>query len=133
MAWTEGRRGGSRAVLSIHMACAVVAILLVASLAFVLDRAVFEADRFGLSSERRLVASDLQHQTDAVVQYQAELSFWGKTYDQISSGRFTETFVKEEVIDWLWEDFGFLDDLHGSYRTAKACRAQWPRCIRTSW
>jgi diguanylate cyclase (GGDEF)-like protein len=107
MAWTEGRRGGSRAVLGIHVACAVVAVLLVASLAFVLDRAVFEADRFGLSSERKLVASDLQHQTDAVVQYQAELSFWDKTYAQIETGRFSQAFVTEEVIEWLWADFGF--------------------------
>ncbi|WEZ83298.1 CHASE4 domain-containing protein [Rhizobium sp. 32-5/1] len=107
MAWTEGRRGEGKAVLGIHMACAVVAVLLVASLAFVLDRAVFEADRFGLSSERKLVSSDLQHQIDAVVQYQAELSFWGKTYAQIEAGRFSQAFVTEEVIEWLWADFGF--------------------------
>jgi len=105
--WAQDRRGGGRAVLGIHLACAVVAVLLVASLAFVLDRSVFEANRFGLSSERKLIASELQHQTDAVVQYQAELSFWDKTYAQIKAGRFTETFVTEEVIDWLWEDFGF--------------------------
>jgi diguanylate cyclase (GGDEF)-like protein len=107
MAARAGKAGTGKAVLGIYVACTLVALLIVASLAFVLDRSVSEADRFGLTGERRLIGNELQHQIDAVVQYQAELSFWDKTYNQLERGGFTDAFVAEEIKDWLWKDFGF--------------------------
>jgi len=92
----EKRRTG-RAVLGIHAACTVVALLIVASLAFVLDRSVSEADRFGLTAERKLIESEMQHQIDAVVQYQAQFSFWDKSFAQLEGQGFTGAFVKQEL------------------------------------
>ncbi|WP_428428954.1 diguanylate cyclase domain-containing protein [Pararhizobium sp.] len=100
-------RNSSRAVLGIHAACTLVALLIVASLAFVLNRSVTEADRFGLTAERKLVESEMQHQVDAVVQYQAELSYWDKSFIQLAGRTFSDAFVKQELTDWLWRDFGF--------------------------
>ena len=107
MAFGAKKRNSSRAVLGIHAACTLVAFLIVASLAFVLNRSVTEADRFGLTAERKLVESEMQHQVDAVVQYQAELSYWDKSFAQLADRTFTDAFVKQELTDWLWRDFGF--------------------------
>ncbi|URK87640.1 diguanylate cyclase [Rhizobium sp. RCAM05350] len=49
----------------------------------------------------------MRHQVDAVVQYQAELSYWDKSFVQLADRTFTDAFVKEELTDWLWRDFGF--------------------------
>lgn len=100
-------QNSSRAVLGIHAACTLVALLIVASLAFVLNRSVTEADRIGLTAERKLVESEMQHQVDAVVQYQAELSYWDKSFAELADRTFTDAFVKQELTDWLWRDFGF--------------------------
>lgn len=99
----EKRKTG-RAVLGIHAACTVVPLLIVASLAFVLDRSVTEADRFGLTAERKLVESEMQH---AVVQYQAQFSFWDRSFAQLEGQGFADAFVKLELTDRLWKDFGF--------------------------
>jgi len=107
MATKVAKRKTGRAVLGIHAACTLVALMIIASLAFVLDRSVTEADRFGLTAERKLIESEMQHQTDAVVQYQAELSYWDKSFAQLENRTFTDAFVKEELTDWLWRDFGF--------------------------
>ena len=96
-----------RTVWAIHAACTLVAVLIIASLIFVLDRSVAEADRFGLSAERRLVANELRHQMDAVVQFQAQLSFWDKTYQELAKGHVSDAFVADEMSGWLWEDYGF--------------------------
>lgn len=107
MAAGAGKRKSSRAVLAIHAACTLVAVLIVASLAFVLNRSVTEADRFGLTAERKLVESEMRHQVDAVVQYQAELSYWDKSFAELEARTFTDAFIKQELTDWLWRDFGF--------------------------
>lgn len=107
MASGAKKRNSSRAVLGIHAACTLVAFLIVASLAFVLNRSVTEADRFGLTAERKLVESEMRHQVDAVVQYQAGLSYWDKSFAQLADRTFTDAFVKQELTDWLWQDFGF--------------------------
>lgn len=97
----------NKAVWAIHAACTLVAILTIASLVFVLNRSVVEADRFGLSAERRLVANELRHQMDAAVQFQAQISFWNDTYAELAPGRISDTFVSEQLAGWLWEDYGF--------------------------
>ncbi|WP_426228148.1 diguanylate cyclase domain-containing protein [Pararhizobium sp. DWP3-4] len=107
MAAGAKKRTSSRAVLGIHTACTLVALLIVASLAFVLNRSVTEADRFGLTAERKLVESEMRHQVDAVVQYQAGLSYWDKSFAELEDRTFTDAFVRQELTDWLWRDFGF--------------------------
>ncbi|OCP10272.1 hypothetical protein BC374_18705 [Ensifer sp. LC13] len=96
-----------KTVWTIHAACTLVAVLIIASLIYVLDRSVTEADRFGLSAERRLVTNELRHQMDAVVQFQAQLSFWDKTYEELARGRVSDAFIADELSGWLWEDYGF--------------------------
>ncbi|WDZ78500.1 diguanylate cyclase [Ensifer adhaerens] len=112
----------SRTVWAIHVACTLVAVLIIASLIFVLDRSVDEADRFGLSAERRLVANELRHQMDAVVQFQAQLSFWDKTYQELAKGHVSDAFIADEMSGWLWEDYGFswliLTDVEHNVSTA---------------
>lgn len=112
----------NRAVWAIHAACTLFAILTIASLIFVLNRSVVEADRFGLSAERRLVANELRHQMDAAVQFQAQVSFWDATYAELAAGRPSDVFVAQELSGWLWEDYGFswliFSDADGHISTA---------------
>ncbi|MEI2302157.1 sensor domain-containing diguanylate cyclase [Ensifer sp. MJa1] len=104
---TLRRAKRSRTVWAIHAACTLVAVLIIASLIYVLDRSVAEADRFGLSAERRLVANELRHQMDAVVQFQAQISFWDETYRELAAGQVSDSFIADEMSGWLWEDYGF--------------------------
>lgn len=112
----------NRAVWAIHAACTLVAILTIASLIFVLNRSVVEADRFGRSAERRLVTNELRHQMEAAVQFQAQVSFWDGTYDELATGRLSDAFVAEQLSGWLWEDYGFswliFSDADGHVSTA---------------
>ncbi|WP_457583343.1 diguanylate cyclase domain-containing protein [Ensifer canadensis] len=112
----------NKAVWAIHAACTLVAVLTIASLIFVLNRSVVEADRFGLSAERRLVANELRHQMEAAVQFQAQVSFWNATYAELAAGRLSEAFVAAELAGWLWEDYGFswliFSDADGHVSTA---------------
>lgn len=96
-----------RTVWAIHTACTLVAVLIIASLIYVLNRSVAEADRFDLSAERRLVANEVRHQMDAVVRFQAQLSFWKKTYQELEDGYASHGFVADEMSGWLWKDYGF--------------------------
>lgn len=97
----------NKAVWAIHAACSLVAVLTIASLIFVLNRSIVEADRFGLSAERRLVTNELRHQMDAAVQFQAQVSFWNDTYAELAHRRLSDAFVAEQLAGWLWEDYGF--------------------------
>lgn len=94
-------------IRSIYTACAVFVILFVASIFLVLDYSVYQANSFGVSTERKLVQQEFQHQIDEVVKYQAELSFWDATVTQIRSPEFSKQFVEKQIHDWLWADFGF--------------------------
>ncbi len=108
----------NRAVWAIHAACILVAILTIASLLFVLNRSVVEADRFGLSAERRLVTNELRHQMEAAVQFQAQVSFWDDTYDELATGRLSDAFIGRTIgrvalggLRFLWLIFNVQMDM----------------------
>ncbi|MGF6175598.1 diguanylate cyclase domain-containing protein [Ensifer sp. 4252] len=112
----------NKAVWAIHAACTLVAILTIASLIYVLNRSVAEADRYGLYAERRLVTNEFRHQMDAAVQFQAQISFWNDTYAELAAGRLSDSFVAQQLTGWLWEDYGFswliFSDAEGHVSTA---------------
>lgn len=94
-------------VRGIYLACAVFVFLFVASVFLVLDYSVYQANKFGLSTERKLVQQQFQHQIDEVVKYQAELSFRDETVKEVRAPSFSDGFIQRRIHDWLWADFGF--------------------------
>lgn len=94
-------------IRGIYAACAVFVVLFAASVFLVLDYSVYQANGFGLKTERKLVQQEFQHQINEVVKYQAELTFRDDTFEQVHAAAVSEPFIRQNLRDWLWADFGF--------------------------
>ncbi|MDI7863877.1 diguanylate cyclase [Rhizobiaceae bacterium n13] len=115
---------GSWMIRGIHAACAVFVVLFAASVFLVLDYSVYQANRAGLATERKLVQQEFKHQINEVVKYQAELTFRDDTFAEVTKPDTSDAFVKQRLLDWLWADFGFswmvlTDDRHRSRLTVR--------------
>lgn len=93
--------------LAIRMAAVMIVVLFGAANYLVLDYAIERADSFAAETERTLVRNEFGHQIDQVVQYQSQLSFWDKTFNELKDGMPGDAFVKDQLRDWMWADFGF--------------------------
>lgn len=93
--------------LTIRAAAAMIVVVFGVANYLVLDHSIERADSFVAETERTLVRNEFSHQIDQVVQYQSQLSFWDKTFNELATGMPGETFVREELRDWMWADFGF--------------------------
>jgi diguanylate cyclase (GGDEF)-like protein len=104
----EGRSKRRRGVgLAIPAAAAMIVLLFGAANYLVLDYAVERADSFVVETERTLVRNEFNHQIGQVVQYQSQLSFWDKTFDELANGLPGDAFVRDQIRNWMWADFGF--------------------------
>jgi len=101
---TTRRRGVGWAI---RAAALMIILLFGAANYLVLDYAIERADSFVAETERTLVRNEFSHQIDQVVQYQSQLSFWDKTFDELANGMPDDTFVRDQMRDWMWSDFGF--------------------------
>ena len=93
--------------VAIRAAAVMIVILFGTANYFVLDYAIDRADSFVAETERTLVRNEFSHQIDQVVQYQSQLSFWDKSFNELAKGMPGDTFVRDELRDWMWSDFGF--------------------------
>ncbi|WP_242223329.1 GGDEF domain-containing protein [Shinella zoogloeoides] len=98
------RRGFGR---TIRAAAVLIVLLFGAANYLVLDHAIKQADSFVVETERTLVRNDFSHQIDQVVQYQSQLSFWDKSFKELAGGMPGDIFVRDQLRDWMWADFGF--------------------------
>nr|WP_314094465.1 diguanylate cyclase [uncultured Shinella sp.] len=106
---TEERRQGKRREVgfAIRAAALMIVGLFGAANFFVLDYAIERADSFVAETERTLVRNEFSHQIDQVVQYQSQLSFWDKSFNALAHGMPDDDFVRDQMRDWMWSDFGF--------------------------
>ena len=103
-----GRRTRWRGVgLAIRAAAVMIVLLFGAANYLVLDYAIERADSFVAETERTLVRNEFSHQIDQVVQYQSQLSFWDKSFKELADGMPGDAFVRDQLRDWMWSDFGF--------------------------
>lgn len=108
-----GKAQGGRATrrrgvgLAIRTAAVMIVLLFGAANYLVLDYAIERADSFVAETERTLVRNEFSHQIDQVVQYQSQISFWDKTFDELKDGMPGDAFVRDQIRDWMWADFGF--------------------------
>lgn len=64
----------------------------------VLDHAIERADSFVAQTERTLVRNEFSHQIDQVVQYQSQMSFWDKTFEELKAGMPGDVFVRDQSV-----------------------------------
>jgi len=55
--------------------------------------------------EHHLVQAEIERQLDILARDQSQISFWDKAVIALS-GDLDEDFVTEEIVDWMWADFG---------------------------
>jgi len=93
--------------VTIRAAALMIVLLFGAANYLVLDHAIEQADSFVVETERTLVRNEFSHQIDQVVQYQSQLSFWDKSFNELAHGMPNDIFVRDQLRDWMWADFGF--------------------------
>ena len=93
--------------VTIRAAALMIVLLFGAANYLVLDHAIEQADSFVVETERTLVRNEFSHQIDQVVQYQSQLSFWDKSFNQLAHGMPDDIFVRDQLRDWMWAGFGF--------------------------
>ncbi|HEV7247645.1 MAG TPA: diguanylate cyclase [Shinella sp.] len=104
----ESRATRRRGVgMAIRAAAMMIVLLFGAANYLVLDHAIERADSFVVETERTLVRNEFSHQIDQVVQYQSQLSFWDKSFNELANGMPGDAFVRDQLRDWMWSDFGF--------------------------
>ncbi|WP_203423462.1 diguanylate cyclase [Sinorhizobium sp. BG8] len=91
----------------IGMAAVFIVVLFAFANFIVLDYAVRKTNQFTGDIEKRLVRNEFSHQMEQVVLYQSSMSFWDRSYEELSKGYFTDDFIRTHMRDWLWADFGF--------------------------
>lgn len=104
----EGRATRRRGFgMAIRAAALMIVLLFGAANYLVLDHAIERADSFVVETERTLVRNEFSHQIDQVVQYQSQLSFWDRSFNELAEGMPGDSFVRDQLRDWMWSDFGF--------------------------
>jgi diguanylate cyclase (GGDEF)-like protein len=92
---------------AIRLAAALIVLLFGVANFLVLDYSIDQADSYVARSEKTLVRNEFRHQIEQVVLYQATMSFWDKSFNELADGTFSDVFVRDQLRDWLWADFGF--------------------------
>lgn len=100
-----GRRGSVK--IMIGLAAITIVVLFACANFMVLDYSVRQSNEFVANSEKTLVKNEFRHQIEQVVLYQSGMSVWDKSFDELSDGSFSDEFIRRELRDWLWSDFGF--------------------------
>ena len=84
---------------AIRAAAVMIVLLFGAANYLVLDHAIEQADSFVMETERTLVRNDFSHQIDQVVQYQSQMSFWDKSFQELAFGMPGDSFVRDQLRD----------------------------------
>ena len=101
--WMKMRE--SNIAVGIYLICAAVVIAFSVSNAHVLMRAGGIADEVRAVDERDLVRNEVARQIEILARDQSQISHWDEAVRALIS-RIDWEFVREEMADWLWDDFG---------------------------
>ncbi|MFD1326456.1 diguanylate cyclase domain-containing protein [Mycoplana ramosa] len=100
-----GRRSSVK--IMIGLAAMVIVALFASANFMVLDYSIRQANEFVATSEKTLVKNEFRQQIEQVVLYQSGMSVWDRSFDELADGSFSDEFIRRELRDWLWSDFGF--------------------------
>lgn len=90
---------------AIQLSCVAIITAFLALGLFMLFLAGGIADRVRLEAENQLVATELDRQIQLLARDQSQISHWDATILAFAD-RIDPKFVREELVDWLWGDFG---------------------------
>ena len=99
---------GQGVISKIWAAAALMALVFVAALALVADRASRVADEFSLDAERRMAVLELQRQADEAVRQVNDVANWDDMVEAVSKrDKADMKFVEDEVSGWLTDELDF--------------------------
>lgn len=90
---------------AIYWSCAAVLIAFSISSLSVLTLAGRIADTVHLEDERSLILHDIDRQIELHARDQGQISYWDEAVVALGP-EIDQAFVRKEIADWLWEDFG---------------------------
>ena len=93
--------------IMIGLAAMVIVALFASANFMVLDYSIRQANDFVATSEKMLIKNEFRQQIEQVVLYQSGMSVWDRSFDELADGSFSDDFIRGELRDWLWSDFGF--------------------------
>ncbi|WP_158195893.1 diguanylate cyclase domain-containing protein [Stappia indica] len=101
--WLDGRK--RNLALAIYLVCAAVIMAFALSNTHMLGSAGGIADEVRAQDERHLVRNELDRQVEILADDQARVSHWDEAVRALVA-HIDWTFVREEIANWHWEDFG---------------------------
>ncbi len=103
-------RASRNMALLVYLLCGAMVLAFAASNLFVLDTAGYSADQVRLKAERDLVKNEIDRQIEIVARDQSQISHWDATLKALGPSINME-FIRTEIADWLWEDFGIQSSI----------------------
>lgn len=100
----------ARRLLAVYVAAGTLFFGCVLAGVIALNIASLEANRFAMSTERKLVNSELTYFIERAIREQGELSYWDESKKNlVMSNPPNERFVTEYISSWLVSELGFSD------------------------
>ncbi len=92
--------------VQVYVICAALALLFAASNLRLLDVAGRHIDQHQVEVDRELVGHELGQLKVLAARDQAQISYWDDAVAALYNGVEVESFVRRDIADWLWDDFG---------------------------
>jgi len=99
-----------RIAAGVYLICAAVLVAFALSGAYLLAVAGGIADAARGADERDLVRNEIARQVELLAHDQSQISHWDETVRALAD-RIDWDFVRREIADWLWTDFGIQTTL----------------------
>jgi len=94
----------------IYAISAIVMVVFVSSIFQVLNNAGLIADDVRAEVEHGLVENEINRQIEILALDQSQISYWDDSVKALAEPVDRE-FVKEEIVDWLWDDFSIENSI----------------------
>jgi diguanylate cyclase (GGDEF)-like protein len=100
----------ARKLVAVYMAAGALFLACVVAGFVVLNIASFEANRFSMATERKLVSAEVSHFVERAIREQGELAYWDDAKQHLALTTPPNTsFAREYVASWFIGELGFSD------------------------
>lgn len=102
---SQHSESGSKVLLPVYILAFAVVAIFAGSNWYVLHSASEVAVDVRKDVERKLLRNEIARQIDILSQDQSQISHWDEAVEALGK-QIDESFLREKVANWLWEDFG---------------------------
>lgn len=103
---TASGPGAGRSIAHlVYGLCTIVIVAFAGTNLYVLQTAGTVAESLRKDVEQHLVLNEVDRQVELVARDQSQVSHWDASVKALGE-RIDSEFVQEEIVDWLWDDFG---------------------------